>query len=189
MHVMTDEGVEGLCDVPSYTAPMSGGTLEQLRRLVVGEDPLYRELLYQKLHTGTRWVYFHPGWAGTFDNCLWDIVGKAAGLPVHAIMGRVRDSAPAYMNIGGPTKELAAEDAVRAVNAGFPQSKTTSTIRWTKTSGGSRLSGRRLELTSTPCTTRSRSIRLSRRFASATLWRNSTTGGWKSRYPSATSRR
>ena len=112
MHVMTDEGVEGICDVPSYPAPMPEGSLEQLRRLVVGEDALHRELLYQKLHTGTRWVYFHPGWAGTFDNCLWDIVGKAAGLPVHAIIGRVRDSAPVYMNIGGPTKELAAEDAV-----------------------------------------------------------------------------
>ena len=136
MHVMTDDGVEGLCDVPRYTAPMSGDALEQLRRLVVDEDPLYRELLYQKLHTGTRWVYFHPGWAGTFDNCLWDIVGKAAGLPVHAIMGRVRDSAPAYMNIGGPTKELAAEDAVRAVNAGFPAVKdhfyhpVDENIRW-----------------------------------------------------------
>ena len=116
MRVTTDEGIEGICDVQSYPTPMSETYLKQLRHLVVGEDPLHRELLYQKLHTGTRWVYFLPGWAGAFDNCLWDIVGKAAGLPVHAIIGRVRDSAPVYMNIGGATKELAAEDAARAVN-------------------------------------------------------------------------
>ena len=123
MRVMTDEGIEGVCDVMSYPTPLSETYVKQLRHLVVGEDPLHRELLYQKLHTGTRWVYFLPGWAGTFDNCLWDIVGKAAGLPVHAIVGRVRDSAPVYMNIGGATKELAAEDAARAVDAGFPAVK------------------------------------------------------------------
>ena len=123
MRVTTDEGIEGICDVQSYPTPMSETYLKQLRHLVVGENPLHRELLYQKLHTGTRWVYFLPGWAGAFDNCLWDIVGKAAGLPVHAIIGRVRDSAPVYLNIGGATKELAAEDAARAVDAGFPAVK------------------------------------------------------------------
>lgn len=123
MRVMTDEGIEGRCEVMSHPTALSETYLGQLRHLVVGEDPLHRELLYQKLHTGTRWVYFQQGWAGTFDNCLWDIVGKAAGLPVHAIIGRVRDSAPVYMNIGGATKELAAEDAARAVDAGFPAVK------------------------------------------------------------------
>ena len=44
------------------------------------------------LHKGTRWVYQNPGWFGEFDNCLWDIAGKAAGLPVYALIGKVRDA-------------------------------------------------------------------------------------------------
>ena len=124
MHMTTDEGIEGVCELPvAASGPMAPRTLEQLRHLVVGEDPLDREMLYQKLHTGARWVYHQPGWAGTLDNCLWDIVGKAAGLPVYAIIGRVRDTAPVYMNVGGATKEMAAEDAARAVAEGFPAVK------------------------------------------------------------------
>ena len=55
-------------------------TCRNLQALVVGEDPLKREYLYQKLHQGTRWVYRSPSWFGGFDNCLWDIAGKVAGL-------------------------------------------------------------------------------------------------------------
>ena len=124
MHVATDEGIEGICTVtPGVRGLMTKDTLEQLRHLVIGEDPLYREGLYQKLHTGTRWVYEHPGWFGTFDNCLWDILGKTAGLPLYAIFGRVRERAPVYQNIGGQTKEEAAEDARRSVADGFPAVK------------------------------------------------------------------
>jgi L-alanine-DL-glutamate epimerase-like enolase superfamily enzyme len=68
-----------------------------IRHHVVGEDPFYREFLYQKLHKGTRWVYDRPGWFGDFDNCLWDIAGKAAGLPVYALIGKVRDRFPVYL--------------------------------------------------------------------------------------------
>jgi L-alanine-DL-glutamate epimerase-like enolase superfamily enzyme len=124
MHVRTDEGIEGVCTVMYGTlGPITDSMLEQLRTLVIGEDPLDREKLYQKLHTGTRWVYHQPGWAGAFDNCLWDIVGKAANLPVYAILGRVRDRIPLYLNIWGDTKEEAADDARKAVEAGYPAVK------------------------------------------------------------------
>ena len=113
----TDEGIEGVCTVTASS--ITRDTLEQLRHLVVGENPLDREKLYQKLYTGTRWVYHQPGWAGTFDNCLWDITGKVANLPVYALIGRVRERAPVYLNIRGSTKEEAAADAQKAVAGGF----------------------------------------------------------------------
>ena len=124
MHVETDEGITGVCTVGEGTAGrLDRHVFEQICEIAVGEDPLARERLYQKTHTGTRWLYTSPGWAGTLDNCLWDIAGKAAGLPVHALLGRVRDRIPMYMNIRGETKEEAAEDAVRAVENGFPAVK------------------------------------------------------------------
>jgi L-alanine-DL-glutamate epimerase-like enolase superfamily enzyme len=91
LRVLTDEGVEGWC---------TGGTeemVELLRLNVIGEDPFDRERLFQKLHTGTRWVYLRPAWFGAFDNCLWDIAGKVAGLPIYKLIGRVRDGLPAYL--------------------------------------------------------------------------------------------
>lgn len=95
LRVMTDAGVEGIC-----TTTMSRDSFEILKLQVLGEDPFKREYLYQKLHKGTRWVYQHPGWFGDFDNCLWDIAGKVADLPVYALIGRVRDRFPVYLTGG-----------------------------------------------------------------------------------------
>lgn len=94
LRVRTDDGIEGVCTCghPEVTPAI----LELLRLNVVGTDPLHREALYQKLHRGTRWVYQTPGWFGSFDNCLWDIAGKAAGMPVCRLLGQVRERIPAY---------------------------------------------------------------------------------------------
>ena len=124
MRVETDEGIVGVCTADAgASADLTSASLEQLRFLVVGKDPLDRERLYQALHTGTRWLYQPPGWLGSFDNCLWDILGKAAGLPVYSLIGRVREKTPVYMNIRGETKEEAADDARKAVAEGFPALK------------------------------------------------------------------
>ena len=140
LHVETDEGIEGLVVTPGTTGDHEGSdlraNLEQLRALVIGEDPLDRERIWQKLHQGTRWVYREPGWFGTLDNCLWDIAGKAAGMPVYQLLGRVRESIPCYINIGGATMSEAVADAERAVDAGFPATKdhfyhdVAENIRW-----------------------------------------------------------
>ena len=100
LKVLTDEGVDGLC-----TATMRPDQVEMLRKQVVGEDPLQRERLYQMLHKGTRWLYQHPGWFGDFDNCLWDILGKVAGLPVYDLIGKVRERFPVYITSGEGTLE------------------------------------------------------------------------------------
>ncbi len=92
LKVMTDEGVEGLC-----TTIMRPDQLEILRRHTIGEDPLQRERLYQMLHKGTRWLGQQPGWFGDFDNCLWDILGEVAGLPVYDLVGKVRERFPVYL--------------------------------------------------------------------------------------------
>ncbi len=55
LHVDTDEGMTGHCTaISDGVASLTRHDLEQLRGLVVGENPLYREHLYQKLHQGTR---------------------------------------------------------------------------------------------------------------------------------------
>ena len=106
MRVSTDEGVEGLCTVETaYVGPISG-VVDLLRVNAVGEDPFHREYIFQKLHLGTRWIYQEPGWFGTFDNCLWDIAGKVAGLPVYSLLGKMRDGVPIYVTAGDGPVEL-----------------------------------------------------------------------------------
>lgn len=123
LHVHTDDGIEGLCTVGDarYTT-MRDDELEALRILTVGQridGAPDRERLCDKLDAATRGLFTQPGWFGAFDNCLWDITGKAAGRPVCDLVGRVRDGVPAYLNYGGPTPEAAAQDAVAAVGRGF----------------------------------------------------------------------
>jgi L-alanine-DL-glutamate epimerase-like enolase superfamily enzyme len=98
IEVVTDEGIIGRC-----TTFMLPHQIELLRNQVLGEDVRDRERLYQLLHKGTRWLYQPPGWFGDFDNCLWDILGKAAGLPVYALIGKVRDRFPVYLTSGDGT--------------------------------------------------------------------------------------
>ena len=93
LDVETDEGITGRIAPATITKYQ----LDILKTHAVGESPFARERLFQMLHKGTRWVYQEPGWFGDFDNCLWDIAAKAAGLPVYALAGRVRDRLPVYL--------------------------------------------------------------------------------------------
>ena len=123
LHVHTDEDIEGICTVgDARYLTMRPQDLEQLRIMTVGESPFDREYLHAKLDNAARGMFTRPGWFGALDNCLWDIAGKAAGLPVYALIGRMRASCPAYYNIRGGTLgeiEAATEDAQAAVGRGF----------------------------------------------------------------------
>ncbi len=121
LHVYTDSGIEGVCTVGDarYTT-MRHIDLEHLRHLAIGEDPMERERLDSKLRAATRHIFTMPGWHGAFDNCLWDIAGKAANKPVYQLIGAKSDSALAYYNYrGGGTLEAAIEDVQFALEQGF----------------------------------------------------------------------
>ena len=90
--IVTDDGLEGHC---------FGGSQAMLpvaREAMVGEDPLYRERIWQRLHKFQR-LYgsaLSDGNIGVIDQALWDLAGKQAGLPVYQLMGAYRESVPAY---------------------------------------------------------------------------------------------
>jgi L-alanine-DL-glutamate epimerase-like enolase superfamily enzyme len=120
LHVWTDDGIEGMCTVgDARYSTMRTDDLEMMRLLAIGQDPLQRDLLFDKMSAATRGMFTLVGWHGTFDNCLWDIAGKAAGLPVHKLIGSHRDCCQAYYNFGGPSPSAAAEDAIQARDRGF----------------------------------------------------------------------
>ena len=65
-------------------------------------------------------IGFHAGRYWPLEAALWDIVGKAAGLPVAALFGGAETKLPAYASFGediGPAQR--AEAVLAAREAGF----------------------------------------------------------------------
>jgi L-alanine-DL-glutamate epimerase-like enolase superfamily enzyme len=94
--VQTDEGVVGHAFLGSAQrgAHLDGESLiTALKPIVMGQDPLDRERLYQGLMSRSRQTTLRA--IGAVDIALWDIAGKVANLPIHRLLGSYRDRAPA----------------------------------------------------------------------------------------------
>ena len=119
--IETDDGVRGHAFLGSAMrgAHMDGQSLIQyLKPLVLGQDPLARERLYQAMWHKSRQTTYRA--IGAMDVALWDIAGKAAGLPIHRLLGSYRESVPAYASSAVlPTKEAYAEEATRFKSDGW----------------------------------------------------------------------
>jgi L-rhamnonate dehydratase len=128
LKITTDEGLTGWSDIETQPhvgkaiveAP-SGGQIgfEGLRQALKGEDPLERERLWQKMY---RYLaYYGRHGAGMHmlsgaDIALWDIAGKACGLPLCKLLGaQYRDRVKAYAStLFRPTP-----DAMKQAVAGY----------------------------------------------------------------------
>ena len=121
--VETDAGVVGLGE-----SGLSGheratmGALEHLRPMVVGQDPFRTEHLWQTMWRGG---FFPAGQVlasavAAIDVALWDIKGKALGVPVYELLGgRVRDRAATYTHLRAASPEALLEAARAAVDEGW----------------------------------------------------------------------
>ncbi len=96
----TDAGIEG------YTmdyGPLGQG-VASARALhdifyndLVGHDPLNHEAVWQAFRMKQRHLYnFREAIWGNIDVALWDIKGKAAGMPIAVLLGKYRDRVPVY---------------------------------------------------------------------------------------------
>ncbi len=97
LRLITDQGIEGHAFLGSASNPasMDGPQLiRSLKPLLLGQNPLERERIHQSMRLLTRIVSYRT--VGAIDTALWDLAGKAANLPVHALMGTYRTSIPAY---------------------------------------------------------------------------------------------
>ncbi len=117
----TDEGLEGQAFLGSAqrSATMDAASLIRfLKPLVLGQDPLERERLWQTMWQRNRQTTLRA--IGAVDVALWDLGGKIAGLPIHRLLGSYRDSAPAYASSAGlASKEAYAEEAASYRAAGW----------------------------------------------------------------------
>jgi galactonate dehydratase len=131
LKIETDEGVVGWGEpVIEGRAATVAAAVEELSDYVIGKDPRNIEDIWTVLYRGG----FYRGGpilmsaiAG-IDQALWDIKGKALGVPIHELLGgKVRDKIRVYSWIGGDRPAETAAAAKAAVDAGFTAVKMNGT--------------------------------------------------------------
>ena len=126
--IATDEGVEG-CMVGGDKRVIEG----IVKPMLVGEDAMYREMLWNWMDQSATFSKSLPeADMGIVDCALWDLAGKATGLPVRKLLGGARDRVKAYAstfpNMGGP--EVYAEHAIHCKEQGYRAYKVHAYICW-----------------------------------------------------------
>lgn len=106
-------------------------TVEQaihtLSETLIGQDPLAVEHLWQILYRHGFWrggVVLNSALAA-LDQALWDLRGKAWGVPVYRLLGGpTREHLRVYTHVGIYQPQLMIEDALRDVEDGYTAMKT-----------------------------------------------------------------
>jgi galactonate dehydratase len=126
VRVDTDEGIHGVGEgtVNGFAATVETA-IHELRDAYIGLEPSQVDLLFQRM---VRDVYsdggqIHMAAVAAIEVACWDIAGKAAGRPVHDLLGgRIRDKVPVYANgwyRTDRTPEAFAERAADVVGRGY----------------------------------------------------------------------
>ncbi|KKB61449.1 galactonate dehydratase [Robbsia andropogonis] len=129
--VETDEGIAGWGEpIVEGRAHTVAAAVDELSDYLIGKDPrnvqdhwnvLYRAGFY-------RGGAIHMSALAGIDQALWDIKGRALGVPVHQLLGGpVRDRIRVYSWIGGDRPADTAAAAKAAVGRGFTALKMNGT--------------------------------------------------------------
>ncbi|NCO42066.1 MAG: galactonate dehydratase [Armatimonadetes bacterium CG_4_10_14_3_um_filter_66_18] len=128
LKIHTDEGLVGLGEpVVEGRARTVATAVEELAPYLVGKDPTRVVHHWQAMY---KHAFYRGGPVLTsalsgVEHALWDLAGKACGLPVYRMLGGpVRDRIKVYKGAGGGTPEQAAQSARDAVALGFRALKT-----------------------------------------------------------------
>src|ERR1700687_3767509 len=101
VQIQTDEGIEGI-GITTFGGKIVRTlktALEEFAELITGEDLLRTEQVMAKLRAAS--APCSPGGVAALaisaiDIALWDIRGKAFGVPLAQLLGGLRDRVPAY---------------------------------------------------------------------------------------------
>src|SRR5262245_37313344 len=119
--VETDQGITGIGEGGSRD------TLVQCAAMLIGEDPRRIEHLWQLMYRG----FFYPAGReklhalGALDLALWDIKGKALGVPVYELLGGLAREHIECYSTGFPGRGSLRDTARACVEAGFRAFRTS----------------------------------------------------------------
>ena len=115
--VFTDEGIYGVGEASGWPRVVETA-IKDLTPILIGEDPMNVERIWQKMFIammGHGMTGIIGGGATTgIEMALWDIKGKALGVPVWNLLGgKIRDTIRMYAHAGN------AETALKMVERGY----------------------------------------------------------------------
>lgn len=143
VRINTDEGISGFGEIGlayGYGASGGFGMAKDLAALLIGQDPMKNEAIWERMLKKTFWgqggggVVF--GGMSGIDIALWDIKGKALNVPIYQLLGgKTRDKIRTYasqLQFGwgiGQDKSMLAEPAEYGEVARIAQSEGFSAIK------------------------------------------------------------
>ena len=127
--IETDAGVFGIGEAFNRDGILDH--IRELKDLVIGQDPLQVDYLYQRMVEAKMGA---GSWTGTLsssiagiESALWDLAGKILNVPTYVLLGgKFRDKLLIYHDTGSPkTPDPAAwvEEAQKSVAYGFKATK------------------------------------------------------------------
>ncbi|SPJ34258.1 D-mannonate dehydratase ManD [Kushneria phyllosphaerae] len=124
LKIETDEGIYGIGD-----ATLNGRELavvayleEHVAPALIGRDPSSIEDIWQFFYRGAYWRRGPVTMSaiGAVDMALWDIMGKAAGMPLYKLLGgKSRERVMVYGHATGHDIEGCLEEVARHVEQGY----------------------------------------------------------------------
>ena len=139
LKITTDNGIEGWGEpVIEGKASTVKAAVEEMASYIIGKDARQIEDIWQVLYRGG----FYRGGPilrsaiSGIDQALWDIKGKALGVPVYELLGgAVRDKMQVYGWIGGDKPSKVVEGVKKRIKEGFKAVKMNacSEMEWIDT--------------------------------------------------------
>jgi galactonate dehydratase len=114
LKIYTDEGITGIGECSGWPRVIETA-IQDLKSVLIGEDPTHIERLWQRMHVsmmGHGMLGTVGGGAMTgIDMALWDIKGKALGVPVWNLLGgKMRDQIRIYTHANTPEVAISAKE-------------------------------------------------------------------------------
>jgi galactonate dehydratase len=127
--VETDEGLHGWGEAGLSGRELAvAGAIQHYREFLIGRNPMQMGALWQEMY---RSQYFEGGRVLTaaisaIDIALYDIAGKALGVPVYQLLGgKQRDFVPCFATTGAPSGPQLIEDVKLLIEKGWNVIRTT----------------------------------------------------------------
>ena len=112
VRVFTDEGLVGIAEGSRGLGVFRAYLDDVIKPLLIGIDPLQPRRIWEilALGTGQQATRLPSQIVGSIDVALWDIMGKAAGMPLYALLGgAARTEIPLYWSRGNGWKKSPGE--------------------------------------------------------------------------------